>query len=134
VDSGERMAKALDALRGCQVTVKKSRPGKKKKRKPAKRRAPALRREMTRAVYNSCAKKHRYRTRADATQHMHVLQSLRPATPLRVYGPCKYCGGWHLTSTPKLASGDRAKLGNRIDRAAGKGRQPLPSAAEEPGK
>lgn len=45
----------------------------------------------------SCAKKHRYRRKRVALQESkRVLAEWGYAT--RVYGPCRYCGGFHLTS------------------------------------
>jgi len=89
----------MEALSGCRIIRTKKDPKKKvRKVETLIQKKP----EMTRSIYNQCAKKHRYRTQADATRHMHILQVIRPEKELRVYGPCPHCnGGWHITSKPR---------------------------------
>ena len=39
----------------------------------------------------------RYATCGAAVRARLACMERRPAEPLRVYGPCWFCGGWHLT-------------------------------------
>lgn len=90
MDPAERKAKALEALAGCEVRSRRKRKG---------RTVSSFRgidEPSGRNAYMSCKRKHRYRTQADATRHMHILMTIRPDQPLRAY-MCRYCGGWHLT-------------------------------------
>lgn len=97
MESSERRQRAMEALNGCHIIRKKKDP-KKKARKVESliQKKP----EMNRSIYNQCAKKHRYRTQADVTRHMNILQTIRPEKELRCY-QCPHCGGFHITSKPR---------------------------------
>lgn len=84
---------------------KSQREGSKSRRHHEKRRRAKDRRrrreadEMGRDAHNSCGRKCRYPHELAATRV--ALQAMRKgAPPLWVY-PCRFCGGWHLTSHPR---------------------------------
>jgi len=103
MEPSERRQRAMEALNGCHIIRKKKDPKKKvRKVESLIQKKP----EMNRSLYNQCAKKHRYRTQADATRHMHILQTIRPEKELRCY-QCDACLGWHITSKPKRRPGTK---------------------------
>ena len=82
--------------------VPKRKPGeKKRKTKPVSAFVPRKKsknRNMSRSEYNQCGKKNRYKTESDARKYASRLSLIR-GYPIRVYGPCPFCGGYHLTKT-----------------------------------
>ncbi len=94
MDPEERVAAALSALgKGARVV----RRGDRRKTRPVKAFVPRKKNHaMSRSEYAQCGKKTRYASESDARKYAARLSALR-GYPIRVYGPCRYCEGYHLT-------------------------------------
>ena len=102
----ERLAAALAALGPGAKVVRRKKP-----LFPRRRRFPQARKRghgMTRSEYEQCGKKDRYSTEHEARKLAAKLSALR-GYPIRAYGPCWYCGGWHLTHRPSHGDGGEGK-------------------------
>jgi len=84
-----------------------------KRRRQDRKRARAAQRKRDREVtarhgrhgHGACGRKVRYRGEVEALRA--ALRAMRNgAPPLWVY-PCRFCGGWHLTSHPEGTPGER---------------------------
>lgn len=90
----------------------RARPGTQKRMRKSERRAARARhawdREVTRAFgdrgHRQCGRKARYCTKEMAEAVARRRKALGGPT-LRCY-PCDICGGWHLTSAPKMQAND----------------------------
>lgn len=49
-----------------------------------------------RREYAMCAGKVRYRSKAAAVKAGRFLMARQGAVGICAYGPCSYCGGWHV--------------------------------------
>ena len=98
MDPEERLAAALSALgSGAKVVRREGR----KKTSPVKAFVPRKRNHaMSRSEYAQCGKKTRYASESDARKYAARLSAIR-GYPIRVYGPCRYCEGYHLTHVPR---------------------------------
>ncbi|MBR3383690.1 MAG: hypothetical protein IKG69_00520 [Atopobiaceae bacterium] len=83
-----------------------------KSRHKARKRIRAAQRKRDREVtaqhgahgHGACGRKVRHRSETEALRA--ALRAMRKgAPPLWVY-PCRFCGGWHLTSHPEGGSAD----------------------------
>ena len=87
------------------LAAKSKRRERKHRRTLDRRRRAEAAAEGGREGYASCSRKVRYPNELCATRA--ALSSMRRgAPPLYVY-PCRFCGGWHLTSHPRRDGSER---------------------------
>lgn len=97
MDIEERTEKALEKLGpGARVVRRQTKKGKRRPRPISSFVKKKRGVNMSRQEYNQCGKKTRYRSKHEASIAASSAMNARGGR-LRVYGPCRFCGGWHIT-------------------------------------